>query len=114
MHELSIASSIIEIASEVAGSAGARRVTVVRVRIGRLAAVASESLAFCYDVATRGTLLDGSRLVMESSAVVIHCPTCDRDVELNDLLCFACPLCGTPTADVRSGQELEVESIEVA
>jgi hydrogenase nickel incorporation protein HypA/HybF len=114
MHELSIANSIIDLASEVAASAGARRVTAVHIRIGSLAGVAAESLTFCYEVASRGTLLDGSRLVVESAPVVIHCPSCERDVELEDLLRFVCPRCGTPTADVRSGRELEIESIEVS
>jgi hydrogenase nickel incorporation protein HypA/HybF len=113
MHELSIANSIIDLASEAASSAGATRVTAVHIRIGSLAGVAAESLTFCYEVATRGTPLDGSRLVVESAPVVVHCPTCEWNVELKDLLRFVCSRCGTPTTDVRSGRELEIESIEV-
>jgi hydrogenase nickel incorporation protein HypA/HybF len=111
MHELSVARAIVEVASEAVRGAG--QVTAVRIRIGPLAAVAPEALSFCYEVVTRGTVLDGSRLVVESAPVVIHCPSCDRDAKVRDVCRLVCPVCGTPTADVRSGRELEVESIEV-
>lgn len=113
MHELSIARGIVEVASEAVRGAGAGKVSVVRVRVGALAGTAPEALAFCYEVAAHGTLLEGSRLVVRVSPVVLHCPSCDRDVALPDLCRLACPVCGTPTADVRGGRELEVESVEI-
>ena len=113
MHELSIARSLVEVAADAARDAGAGRVTAVRVRVGELAGVAADALAFSYEVAARGTPLAGSRLVVEPVPVTVRCPACRADVELPDPCRLACPACGTPTAEVVRGRELEVESIEV-
>lgn len=113
MHELSIARSVVEVAAEAVREAGATKACAVRVRVGALSGIAPEALAFCYEVAARDTPLEGSRLVVETAPVVLHCPTCDRDVTPADVCRLACPVCGTPTADVRGGRELEVESVEV-
>ena len=113
MHELSIARGIVEVAADAVRQAGATKATAVRVRVGALAGVAVEALAFCYEVAAHGTALEGSRLVVEPVPVVLHCSTCGRDVALADVCPLVCPVCGTSTADVRGGRELEVESVEV-
>jgi hydrogenase nickel incorporation protein HypA/HybF len=113
MHELSIARNVVEVASEAVREVGAARAVAVRVRVGALSGVAPEALVFCYEVAARDTPLEGSRLVVETVPVVLHCPTCDRDVVPPDMCRLVCPACGTPTADVRGGRELEVESVEV-
>lgn len=113
MHELSIAQSVVEVAAEAVRNAGATRAVAVRVRVGALSGVVPEALAFCYELAAQETVLEGSRLVVEVVPVVLHCPACDRDVTPADVWCLACPACGTPTADVRAGRELEVRSVEV-
>jgi hydrogenase nickel incorporation protein HypA/HybF len=113
VHELSLARSVVEIAAEALRGDGGGTAAVVRVRVGALAGVAPEALTFCYEVAARGTPVEGSRLVVEVAPVVLHCPACDRDVEPPDVCRLACPVCGTATADVRGGREFEVESIEV-
>ena len=113
MHELSIARNIVEVATEAVREGGATKAVAVRIRVGALAGVAPEALAFCYEAAALGTPLEGSRLVVEAAPVVLHCPACDRDVTLSDVCRLACPACGKPTADIRGGREVEVESVEV-
>jgi hydrogenase nickel incorporation protein HypA/HybF len=113
VHELSIASSLVEIVTEAAREARARRVTVVHLRLGALAGVAVDSLGFCYDIAVQDTLLEGSRLNVRELPVVIYCLPCDRNLEMPGVQRFRCPVCGTASADVRQGNELEIESIEI-
>ena len=113
MHELSIAHSIVSQAAQAAERLQTGRVVAVRVVIGALSGVSGDALLFLYDIATDGTALAGSRLEIRAVPVAIHCLTCDRDVELPDVQHFACPVCGTPSADVRGGRELEIEALEV-
>lgn len=113
MHELSIAYSIVSQAGQAAERAGAGRVTAVRIVVGALSGVSGDALLFSYDLATEGTLLAGSRLEIRHVPVVLHCATCDRDVELPDVQLFRCPVCATPSLDVRGGRELEIEALEV-
>lgn len=113
MHELSLANRLVQVAEESAREAGAARVTAVTLRMGELAGVSADALRFAYDVATAGTILEGSRLELRPVALTVYCPRCDREVELAGVQSFRCPVCGTPTSDVRAGRELEIESLEV-
>lgn len=113
MHELSIALSLVETAETAARDAGAVRVEVVYLRLGLFAGVVKEALHFGWDVATKDTLLDGARLEIEDVPVIVHCPTCDADRDLSNTQLFQCPVCGTPTPDIRQGRELELDSIEI-
>jgi hydrogenase nickel incorporation protein HypA/HybF len=64
MHELSVALSLVDIATEEGGRLGGR-VCAVHVKIGQLAGVAREALVFSYDIACQDTPIAGSRLVIE-------------------------------------------------
>jgi len=117
MHELSIVSSIVETVTETLAalpdtSRGAR-VLEVRLRVGALASVIPESLEFCWGIASEGTPLEGSKLVVNVLPVVIHCVPCGQDAELEGVQSFRCPRCGEPCSDMRQGRELEIDSIEI-
>ena len=82
MHELSIVSSVVDTVTESLAAYPGARVVEVRLRVGALASVVEDSLQFCYGIATEGTALEGSRLVVNVLPVVMHCEKCDDDVEL--------------------------------
>jgi hydrogenase nickel incorporation protein HypA/HybF len=113
VHELSIAQSLVELAEEAARRAGAARVLSVQARVGALAGVVPDSLRFCYDLATDGTLLAGSRLDVEEVPVRVWCGPCGREVEPAPPRGLRCPSCGAASGDVRQGKELELRSIEI-
>jgi hydrogenase nickel incorporation protein HypA/HybF len=113
MHELSLANRLVAVAEETARQAGALRVTAVTLKVGALAGVAVDALRFAYDVAAADTLLAGSRLETRTVPVTVYCPRCAAEVELVSVQRFRCPVCDTPTGDVRGGRELEIESVEV-
>lgn len=68
MHELSIALSIVEIASDEAGRHGDARVDAVHLRLGALAGVVKEALLFSWDLACEETAIAGARLAIEDAA----------------------------------------------
>jgi hydrogenase nickel incorporation protein HypA/HybF len=113
MHELSIVTSIVESVTESLAAYPGARVLEVRLRVGALASVVPESLEFCYPIATEGTPLEGSRLVVNVLPVVMHCAPCGQDVELEGVQSFRCPRCGEPCSDMRQGREMEIESYEI-
>jgi hydrogenase nickel incorporation protein HypA/HybF len=113
MHELSIVSSVVETVTESLEAYPGARVEEVRLRVGVLAAVVVDSLEFCWDLATEGTALEGSRLVVKMIPVVMHCAVCADDVELEGVQSFRCPRCDEPCSDLRQGRELEIEAIEI-
>jgi hydrogenase nickel incorporation protein HypA/HybF len=113
MHELSIVTSIVETVTESLAAYPGARVKEVRLRVGALASVVPESLEFCYGIASEGTALEGSRLMVNVLPVVMHCVPCGKDVELEGIQSFRCPRCGEPCFDLRQGRELEIDSIEI-
>jgi hydrogenase nickel incorporation protein HypA/HybF len=113
MHELSIVSSIVETVTETLAAYPAARVLEVRLRVGVLASVIPESLEFCWGIASEGTPLEGSRLVVNLLPVVVHCAACGQESELEGVQSFRCPRCGEPSSDMRQGRELEIDSIEI-
>lgn len=65
MHELSIATSIVEIAEEELARYGGRRIRAVHIQLGCRAGVAKEALDFSFGFACEGTAAENSRLVVE-------------------------------------------------
>ena len=113
MHELSIVSSIVDSVTESLKACPGARVLEVRLRVGALAAVVEDSLQFCWGIATDGSELAGARLVVNTVPVTVHCAACGKGGVLESLQHFRCPNCGAPATDVRSGRELEIESVEI-
>ena len=113
MHELSIVSSVVDTVTESLQKYPGARVIEVRLRVGALAAVVEDSLQFCYGIATEGTPLEGSRLVVNLVPVTVHCDACGREGTIENLQSFRCPHCGEPAGGVRHGRELDIEAIEI-
>ena len=113
MHELSIASSIVEIVSEHARQQGGGRVTGVTLRIGRLSCVHEDALRSSFDLVTEGTPLANASLSVIEVPVRIWCAVCNAVVELPGIQRFACPACGHLSGDIRAGRELDIESIQI-
>lgn len=67
MHELSIALSMIDMASEEVVRHGSARVTALHLKLGHLSGVVKEALTFSYEIACQGTALEGSQLVIEET-----------------------------------------------
>ncbi len=107
MHELSVASAVVDTAIR---HADGRRVLVVNLRVGELRQVIPDSLAFYWDIVSRDTLAEGARLEQVVVPVRMRCEACAHEFEPE--LMFRCPECGGAGA-VLAGDELEVDSIEV-
>jgi hydrogenase nickel incorporation protein HypA/HybF len=109
MHELSVASAIVDTATR---HADGRRVTSVQLRVGHLRQVVPESLAFYFEHVARGTPCEGARLEQEVVPALLACDDCRYEWELDEAA-FRCPLCSSGAVRVAGGDELEVESIEI-
>jgi len=113
MHELSIATSLIDIVVDTAEKNDAKKVTNVYVQIGRLAGVEDNALLFAYDaVKEEYGLLKDSRLVIENVAITGKCRKCGVTDTYDDMF-FACSACGAFEVDLLTGEELKITEIEV-
>lgn len=113
MHELSIATNIVEIVERSIPPDHSAPVLKVTVRVGRLAGVVPESLEFCFQAATAGTRLEGALLSIEAVPVTLRCGECGRTSVIDDIA-FACPSCSSLGVSLETGTELQVTEVEIA
>jgi hydrogenase nickel incorporation protein HypA/HybF len=112
MHELSIATSIVEICVEEAHKAGAAKVTRVEVEIGSLSGVEPEALAFSWDIAIQSTILEGAPLEIIHSQAMAKCRHCSHEFVVDNFF-SPCPECMEFGYEVFKGKELQIRSILV-
>jgi len=112
MHELGIANSVLEaVRAEAQRHPGARPVKVA-VRVGELAGVDPEALAFSFEALTAGTKWERLALEIETRPRQHRCPACGTTFRVVDYN-FACPGCGAPRTECVGGDELELAYLEM-
>jgi hydrogenase nickel incorporation protein HypA/HybF len=109
VHELSLSGAIVNTAVK---HADGRPVSVVSLRVGRLRQVVPDTLEFYFGFVAAGTVCEGARLEQELVPARLRCGDCEREWEI-DFPDFRCESCGGADVEVLSGNEFEVESIEV-
>ena len=109
MHELSIASAVLNTAVK---HAGGRTVASVTVRAGAMRQVVPGSLAFYFEIVARDTACAGAQLTLVEVPTELGCTACDRRWS-PEIPAFRCPDCGSADVRVIAGEELEVDYIEV-
>ena len=107
MHELSLASAIVDTAVK---HAGGRRVKVVNLSVGHLRQVVPDSLDFYFSLVASGTLCEGAQLQQSAVEAGLRCAPCDLGWTLEEPI-FRCPSCGGSEVAVVSGNEFEVDTI---
>jgi hydrogenase nickel incorporation protein HypA/HybF len=113
MHELSIAMNIVEMAEEESTRRGGVQINSIHLKLGALSGVVEEALISSYEIASEDSSIKGSRLLIENVPVVVYCQNCRSEQALPSIQNFCCPLCGTPTPEIRHGRELEVFALEI-
>jgi len=111
MHELSLVESILQIVNEYAAKEGFARVTALKLSCGKLSSVVPQALSFAFEVQSKGTLAEGAALEIEVLPAVIHCFTCEKDVE-TDRFEAQCPECQGFEVLLAGGTE-ELKLIEL-
>jgi hydrogenase nickel incorporation protein HypA/HybF len=108
MHELALMESVV---AAVVERVGAAQVKVVRLEVGRLAAVIPDALQFCFEVCARGTTLEGAALQIAVIPGRARCRECGTERVIDSYSDFC--TCGGSDSAVLAGEELRVKNVEV-
>ncbi|MGI8756343.1 MAG: hydrogenase maturation nickel metallochaperone HypA [Acidimicrobiales bacterium] len=108
MHEMAITQSVVQTVGE---RCEGRQVDQITLVVGRLSGVVADSVAFCFEVCTMGTVMEGATLQIVDVAGTARCRTCGEAFELPDLIAL-CP-CGSADVEILGGEELSIRSVEV-
>ncbi len=112
MHEMGIASAVLEAVRAETRRLPDGHICKVGVRIGELAGVDPGSVRFCFEVLVRGTELEPLELEIAYCPRRCQCRCCGH-------ACAAareestCPNCGTTDLEFLGGDELELAYLEV-
>ena len=109
MHELSVTQNILNIALS---NAGSRKVTQVNLLIGQFASIVDDSVQFYWDIISKDTPAEGSRLHFERIPGEMTCQSCGHTFHPTGET-FDCPACSSPSVKISKGEEFQVDSIDV-
>jgi len=112
MHELSVTESVLEIACKHAEKAQANKVTDIYLVIGRLSSIVDDSVSFYWDMISKNTVCEDAKLHFKRIPAKLICLQCNHEYTLDDEL-TPCPNCGSARVKVISGDEFNLDSIEI-
>ena len=114
MHEMSIAEALIKIIEKEAKAI--KIIKKINVNVGILKAVVPEALETAFDILRKGKRYESAKLIINVMPLKVVCGNCGKmhlyknthEAELT------CGKCGSSNLEIKSGQELLIESIEGA
>jgi hydrogenase nickel incorporation protein HypA/HybF len=112
VHELSIATSILELVQAEASAHAGASPHKIGVRIGELAAVNPEALQFSFDVMKRDAGLESLVLEIETCPLRYSCVDCHMEFAVRNCD-FRCPRCSGLRNQCISGDQLELAYLEL-
>ena len=87
MHELSIATNIVDIASDEARKAKKNFFSEIEIEIGSMSGIVHEALEFAMAEAVKNTCLEKAKLTYTIIPAEAHCEKCFNEFEVDDFFC---------------------------
>jgi len=111
MHEIAIVESIIDIISTEMKKHNITKVDTIKLRIGEMSHVMPDALTFSFDVSSKGTSLEGAKLIIETVPTKGRCKGCGTEFTIKDTFDI-CPECSGISYEITSGKELEIAEFD--
>lgn len=111
MHELSIATNIINIVTANLTQYPGAKINSITVSVGVYSGMEPEALHFCFPLASEGTSVEGAKLHINVIPMKLTCNECGSCSEISSSM--LCPVCGSLEITVESGRDLVVSSIDL-
>jgi hydrogenase nickel incorporation protein HypA/HybF len=112
VHELGLASSILDMVTAEGAKRPGTRILSLGLKIGEISGVSPESLEFCLQCLVKDTALDGLGIEIERTPRRHRCPRCNHEFDVIDYE-VECPECGEFRTVLISGDEMEITYLEV-
>jgi len=112
MHELSIALSIVDIASRQAEAASVESVSQIELDIGTLSGIEYTALEFALGVAVKDSMFEHTRFKINRIEPLCECRACEHVYSPGKDF-GACPQCGKQMPEFIRGKELQIKSLLV-
>lgn len=119
MHEFSTAVNIIEAVKRTARSHGVKKVTAIKLQIGKLSMLNQDQLLFGLEIAAKDTVAEGAKVLIEDLPIRIRCHQCGKESTIAEegtlfeiLTSLTCPKCHEKDVVVIQGRECVIKDIQ--
>ena len=121
MHEVSVVSDIVSAILRELEKYNVERVEEVVLVVGEMTSLGEEQLEFAYEIVTKGTKLEGSKLVIEQEKISVDCLECgykgevrmlESDYGEHTIPILSCPKCNGKVK-VTAGQTCRVKNLKI-
>ena len=121
MHEVSVVSDIVSAILRELEKYNVERVEEVVLVVGDMTSLGEEQLEFAYEIVTKETKLEGSKLVIEHEKIRVICNECGYEGEVrmlesdygeHTIPILSCPKCNGKVK-VTAGQTCKVRNLKI-
>ncbi|MDA3972132.1 MAG: hydrogenase maturation nickel metallochaperone HypA [Desulfobulbaceae bacterium] len=110
MHELSIATHILELAEEEARKAGCTKILDIELEIGALAGVQQDALCFGFEAVSKNSMAELATLTIITRQGQAKCSGCNASFPVQSFF-EPCPHCATILHTIEQGEELHMVAV---
>ncbi len=112
MHELAITQSMFNLVLDEANKAKAKKVKKVNLVIGEMSGVVDDCVQFYFELFSKDTIAEKAELSFKKVPIQAQCKDCGEVFVLKEFD-WACPRCHNSNIEIKTGNELYIDSIEV-
>ena len=122
MHEVSVMAELISAILKELERYNVISVKEVSLTVGRLTNLGAEQLEFAYEVMSKDSVLEGSKLVIQEEDIMVKCEACGyegpvKDLEMGEeahirVPILSCPECGG-SVNIMAGRSCCVRSVDI-
>lgn len=113
MHEASAVQCIFnELEKKIQANEIKHPILAIHIKLGKLTTFVPSNLQFLFEVYSKDTLFENTKLIIEEIPIQCVCNQCNRTFIIEELQ-FLCPECFSSDLTILSGREFLIDSIEV-
>ena len=112
MHEIGIVRSMVKTVTAFAEANHITEIAEIVVDVGELSLVIPKYVEEIYPIATKGTILDGVKLIMNVVPGLAECDECDEIFNVIEHEGY-CPNCGSFEKTVLSGRDFSIRELHL-
>jgi hydrogenase nickel incorporation protein HypA/HybF len=114
VHEVSVALGMVDELRKIAAKNSAKKILNVKLKIGRMSGIVTDSLKFAFDaVKLEHPFIASAEIVIEEVPLVYKCNECSRSFDGDNLYFPSCPDCDSYNLTLVSGEEQHIENVEI-
>ena len=112
MHEFGIADGVVKHALAEAEKHNAKRVSMIKVRVGGKTHITADAMTTCIEAVAKGTIAEDAEIEIEVFSDVYRCSDCASTYPASAEQ-RKCPKCGSDNVEIFTGEEVYLDSLEL-